>query len=166
MKRRIATIVFSRVFLLHNRGIEKDILEQIFFQLPRDSRLVGFGQHLSDMTEYMCFESQDFKETDDGQVPPNMQVMITSNGDGTHTAKVDVDSVLESPLGVQPAATSGRWFPPIATRQDLLDDLINPPAELEINEETLSIECSHSWTMYQGLNEQFEYCQVCSRKRT
>lgn len=159
---KYGVIRFSRQLLFAAGGISKDLIKKILDQLPLDATLVGFGQDLSHLEEFMAFQSDSYKDVPDGHLPPDINATFTRNFDGSVDVKIDDSHLLElsvpTPLTLS-GHSHGGYPTPIAMAPSAIkafEDLINEPKTKH---------CIHNWKKYQGLSESYDYCEYCNIKK-
>lgn len=97
---KIGRIAFSRMVLATTLGLDSDVFKEMLDNLPKDSKIVGFGSDPTSLVDYVFVQNDIFKDTPDGQVPPEITVSFTRRYDGTSFCSgVNYQAALPSSMG-------------------------------------------------------------------
>lgn len=81
---KVARIVFGRMGMFTTLGLDTDTFKEMLDQLPKNSKVVGFGGDLHQLLDFVFIHNDLFVDTPEGTTPPEIKVSFMRRFDGTH----------------------------------------------------------------------------------
>lgn len=140
--RRYRKIRFDDEFLRY-RTLTLEEFKIIFEQLPKDAGIISWGQEWATMTAWMIVESDSYAIVSESQEIPEQIIVFKKQSENNNIF------------------TAGSLYSYTNENHSaLFDDLVD-----QVSKSTPYNKCKHSYSFYQGLNDQFEYCTKCNSKK-
>lgn len=172
---------------LPRRTLTPGIMMEILRQLPLNTKILNFVDSYNSNVTHMRIESKDFKEINEYDVLPTVDIEFDENGEvkPINFSQVYDQTVYMSSIPKPEEFPSIYTIDPfkyvefksnfrpkpmnIKTLQEtynrLMSDVIKSQDEMSKPRISITKSCDHIWKHYQGLNETFDYCETCNEKK-
>lgn len=169
---------------LPRRTLTPGIMMEILRQLPLDTKILNFVDSYNSNVTYMRIESKDFKEINEYDVLPTVDIKFDENGEvkPINFSQVLAQTVYMSSISEPEEFPSIYSIDPLKymnwtarsspldiksiqeSYNKLMSDMLK--SQDEMSKPKISVKsCDHIWKHYQGLNETFDYCETCNEKK-
>lgn len=174
---------------LPRRTLTPGIMMEILRQLPLNTKILNFVDSYNSNVTHMRIESKDFKEINEYDVLPTVDIEFDENGE----VKPINFSLVYNQIVWMSSISKPEEFPNLFHIDDckyidwktrryngingscdiksiqesynkLMSDMLK--SQDEMSKPKISVKsCDHIWKHYQGLNEIFDYCETCNEKK-